>query len=86
MTLPDSCEGETMARTRRPQVTRQILESLTQAHGRMEADDLTDLPEDEADGLIAAGQWINQMWQFFSDDERLGEAEAVDAQRRTAHG
>jgi hypothetical protein len=58
-----------MTKTRRPRMTRQVLEGLTQAHGRMEADDLTDLPDNEAAALEAAGKWLNEMWQFFPDYE-----------------
>lgn len=54
-----------MNKPKRPRVTRDILEALTQAYGRMEADDLTDLPDDEAKRFEKAGEWLTAMWQFF---------------------
>jgi hypothetical protein len=50
---------------KRPRLTRAAFEGLISAVSRMEADDLTDLPDLEQIELDAARQWLQKMSLFF---------------------
>ncbi|TMJ00868.1 MAG: hypothetical protein E6G97_18205 [Alphaproteobacteria bacterium] len=70
---------------RRPVVTREILEGLCQAYGRMEADDLSDLTDEQQAAFEAAGRWVSKMWEFMPPSERREEeAEALLDQQRAS--
>ena len=50
---------------KKPQITKRAFEGLVSAIARMEADDLTDLPDNEQAELDAARDWISEMQIWF---------------------
>lgn len=49
---------------RKPRLTRQVLAGLNDALSRMEADDLTDQPGDDAKAFHAALEWLQRMYEY----------------------
>ena len=63
--------------TRKPRLTERVLEGLTEAYNRMEADDLTDLEGDDLKDFDAAGKWIRGMWAHRNSRERSRQAKTA---------
>lgn len=49
---------------RKPRLTERVLDGLNDALSRMEADDLTDQPDDEAKSFHAAQEWLARMYEY----------------------
>jgi hypothetical protein len=43
-----------------PRLTEEVLNGLIEAYTRMEADDLTDLPDERVRAFDAAGRWLSR--------------------------
>lgn len=71
----------------KPRLTDRVLDGLTEAITRMEADDLTDLEPDRDAAFQAASRWLDEMYAYrgrkksaraaLSDPARENAAEAV---------
>lgn len=49
---------------RKPRLTKLVLEGISEALCRMEADDLSDLPKDDWAAMTAADEWLAAMYQW----------------------